>query len=121
VNRASPRRRGEHGAASVIAVGLLAVLVLTAVASSGSVAIIVTHRRAQSAADLAALAAAQALQRGSDPCAAGAAIARAQDADLTGCTVEGPEVVVIASLRMPPALGGSTIAGRARAGPGPPH
>lgn len=114
------RRRDERGAASIVALSLVAVLVLVAVASAGVAAVVVAHRRAQSAADLAALAAAQALQRGGDPCAAGSSIAQAQRSALTGCGVDGPDVVVIASVELPLLLGGSAVSGRARAGPGTP-
>lgn len=110
-------RGDEHGAASVLALALVAVLVLAAVAAAGAVGIVLAHRRAQSAADLAALAAAQALQRGEDPCAAAGTIAQAHRTRLTSCGMDGEIVVVTASVELPPVLGGSAASGRARAGP----
>jgi len=114
-----PRRSEQRGAATVTALSLLSVLMLAAFVAAGAVALVAGHRKAQSAADLAALAAAQALQRGDDPCTAGREIASAQNAALTGCSVEGSEVVVIASVHLSSLLGGSSLEGRARAGPSP--
>lgn len=113
------RRRVQRGVATLVAFCLLAVVGLAALASSGVVAIVVAHRRAQSAADLAALAAAQALQRGADPCTAGRTIAAAQRATMTGCRLDGAEVVVEATVGLPRLLGGGHAVGRARAGPAP--
>lgn len=68
----------------VAALGLVAVLMFTAVSNAGA--------KAGTAADLAALAAADAarqLQPG-DPCAVAAETAAANDATLAGCTRQGP-------------------------------
>ena len=62
---------GEDGAGSVLAVAMLGVLVTVTVAAAGVVGVVATHRAAQAAADLAALAGASALQDGGDACAAG--------------------------------------------------
>ncbi|MGY2877166.1 secretion/DNA translocation related TadE-like protein [Marmoricola sp. URHA0025 HA25] len=113
------RRRDDRGAAVVIAVGLVAVLVFVAAVSVGTVAIVLAHRRAQSAADLASLAAAAALQRGAEPCAAAALIAGRQRAAVTTCLVQGPTVLVATSVALPPLLGGRVLEARARAGPEP--
>ena len=110
--------RDEHGAAVVVVIGLIAVLLLVATVSTGTVAIVLAHRRAQVAADLASLAGAAALQRGADPCAAAATIAARHDAVLTRCLTEGPTVLVATSVRLPAALGGQDAPARARAGPG---
>lgn len=114
---AGERRRDERGVAVVVAIGVIAVLVLVAAVGAGVVALVVAHRRAQVAADLAALAGAAALQRGADPCAAAEGIAGRQDALLTGCVVEGSDVVVATAVRVDPALGGTELPARARAGP----
>ncbi|MBO9522585.1 MAG: flp pilus-assembly TadE/G-like family protein [Nocardioidaceae bacterium] len=116
----TPRERGEHGAATVAALALTSLLLLVAVGCVVAVGIVLAHRRAQAAADLAALAAAQALQHGADGCAAGREVARAQQAALTGCVVDGEEVMVVATVRGPHLPGGAPeLSARARAGPGP--
>lgn len=111
------RSREEHGVAVVVALGLIAVLVFVAAVSVGTVGIVLAHRRAQAAADLAALAGAAALQRGEDPCLAAARIARRQDSALDDCLVEGQTLAVTATVALPPALGGRLVRARARAGP----
>jgi secretion/DNA translocation related TadE-like protein len=111
------RSRDERGAAVVVAISLVAVLVFVAVISVGTVGIVLAHRRAQAAADLAALAAAGALQGGGDPCAAAATIAGRHGAAVTRCMVDGLTVVVATAVELPPALGGGEVPARARAGP----
>lgn len=112
------RVRDQSGAATVVALACTALLFLVAVAAATAVALVVSHRRAQSAADLAALAAAQALQRGADPCAAGGRIAAAQGAELAECDIDGEEVTVVVTIRGPHAPGrDAELRGRARAGP----
>jgi secretion/DNA translocation related TadE-like protein len=109
--------RDEGGAAVVLALALVAVLVLVAAVSVATVAIVLAHRRAQVAADLASLAGAGALQGGTDPCGAAAGIAARHRARLTGCVVEGVTVVVTTAVVLPPALGGDEVPARSRAGP----
>lgn len=76
------------------------------------------HRSAQAAADLAALAAADALGSGRDPCAAGAAVAAANGARLTACRPDGRVVTVVATVSGPHWLGQvADLAAEARAGP----
>ena len=116
----TPRARDDRGAAVVVVIGLVAVLVFVAAVSVGTVAIVLAHRRAQVAADLASLAGAAALQRGADPCTAAASIAARHDAVLTRCVTEGPTVLVATAVRLPAALGGQDTPARARAGPAGP-
>jgi secretion/DNA translocation related TadE-like protein len=101
----------------VVAIGLVAVLAFVAAVSVGTVAIVLAHRRAQAAADLASLAGASALQRGPDPCAEAARIAGRQGAGVTRCVVDGLAVVVATAVLLPPVLGGAEVPARARAGP----
>lgn len=115
--RAAGAQRDEHGAAVVVAIALVGVLLLVATVAVGTTAIVLAHRRAQVAADLASLAAAGALQRGADPCGAAGRIAGRHEAVLTRCRVEGAAVVVATSVSLPPVLGGGQVPGRARAGP----
>ena len=110
-------RGDERGAAVVLFLGLSALLVLVAAVSAGTVAIVFAHRRAQTAADLGALAAAGALQAGSDPCAAAARIVGRQRATLTDCVPRGVTVVIATAVSLPAALGGAEVRARARAGP----
>jgi secretion/DNA translocation related TadE-like protein len=109
--------RDERGAVVVVALGLVAVLVFVAAVCVGTVAIVLSHRRAQTAADLAALAAAQALQSGGDACAAATGIAERHHVAVTRCVVDGMTVVVAVADRLPRALGGHQVPARARAGP----
>jgi secretion/DNA translocation related TadE-like protein len=89
-----PCRRDERGAGTVLALAMVGVVLFVTVAVSGVVAVVGRHRIAQSAADLAALAGAAALQEGRDACASAAALARRNQARLTGCRVSGWEVEV---------------------------
>lgn len=114
------RARDEQGVAVVVALGLVAVLAFVAAICVGTVGLVLTHRRAQVAADLAALAGAAALQRGDEPCAAATAIAGRHDATVTRCVVDGLDVAVATAVRLPPLLGGAELPARARAGPVPP-
>jgi secretion/DNA translocation related TadE-like protein len=115
--RTGHRQRDDRGAAVVVGIALVAVLALVAVACVGAVAIVLAHRRAQVAADLASLAAAGALQRGADPCGAARQIAGRHEAALTSCVVDASAVVVTTAVVLPPVLGGGEVPARARAGP----
>ena len=110
--------RDERGAVTLLAVSCLAVLLLLGAALGVVAAMVRAHRMAQSAADLAALAAAGAVVAG-DPCAAGAAVATANDARLESCMVEGRDVTVRVLVTGPRWLGQTgDLAAEARAGPG---
>lgn len=112
------RRRPERGAVTVLAVAMLGVLMLLTAAFAVAEAMVVAHRRAQSAADLAALAGATAAQRAHDPCAAAAQVATANDAVLTGCSVVLRDVTVTARVTGPRWLGAhADFSAQARAGP----
>ncbi len=114
------RSAGDRGAASLLVATCVAVL-LTIGAALGVVAALVrSHRSAQSAADLAALAGAAAWQRGVDACPAASRIAEANRAELVVCRREGEDVLVRVVLTGPRWLGqGADLVGEARAGPGP--
>lgn len=112
------RERGERGAVTVLAVAMLGLLLLVTAAFGVVEAMVAAHRRAQSAADLAALAGAQAVQRSGDACAAASSVTVANGATLDGCQVEGRVVVVIARVAGPRWLGArGDLSARARAGP----
>jgi secretion/DNA translocation related TadE-like protein len=93
---------GESGSATVLALG--AVLVLLTVAgvwlASGRAAL--ARQRAETAADLAALAAAQSLDReGAEPCTAAGAAAAANGGRLLTCSIAGDDVTVAVSVSAP--------------------
>ena len=109
----------ERGAATLLAVSFLGVLVLVGSALAVVGGMVVAHREAQSAADLAALAGASAVTDGEEPCPAAARLAADNDARLQECTVDGPEVTVEVTVAGPRWLGQThDLAARARAGPG---
>ncbi|WP_193611101.1 Rv3654c family TadE-like protein [Nocardioides lijunqiniae] len=113
-------RRGEGGAATLFAVSCLAVLLMLGAALGVVAAVVVAHRQAQAAADLSALAGAEVLGRGRDPCAAAAQVAAANGARLAACTVTGRDVLVEVVVAGPHWLGQQADpSARARAGPTP--
>lgn len=117
------RRRDhrEDGVATILAVVLAGLLAVVGVLAGGLVAIVDTHRRSQSAADLAALAGATALAAGADACPAAGSIAGRNGAELVACRVIGRTVAVIVTVPAPGALGAlPDPRARARAGPAAP-
>ena len=113
-------RRQGRGSATLFAVAMIGVLVLVGAALGVVAAMVLAHRVAQSAADLSALAGAEARARGRDPCAAAAAVASANDAVLDSCAVEGLDVRVQLTVAGPRWLGQDhDLSARARAGPEP--
>lgn len=110
------RDRGSGTVWAVIVMALLASLALGAVAVGGAV---VTRHRAAGAADLAALAAADAVATAaSEPCSRAALVAERHGGVLTSCVIDGMVVDVVVEL---PAGGlvdvGLSASVRARAGP----
>jgi secretion/DNA translocation related TadE-like protein len=111
-------RRDDRGAATVLAVSFLGVLLLVGGALAVVGAMVVAHRTAQSAADLAALAGARALTDGADPCPAAAGLAADNGARLVSCSVVALEVTVEVTVPGPRWLGQPhDLTARARAGP----
>jgi secretion/DNA translocation related TadE-like protein len=109
----------ERGAATVLATAFLGLLLLVGTALGVVVAMVAAHRQAQAAADLAALAAAGALQRGHDACGAAAHVAAANGTSLQDCLVDGTAVTVSVVATGPRFLGQTgDLDARARAGPG---
>lgn len=110
--------RGEAGAATVVAVTLGCVLVVVTLAATALGRLLVDHRRAAMAADLAALAGAGAVQRGADGCAAAQGNADVNEAQVLTCVVRGEEVRV--SVRVGSfAVLGQVVSPRAWARAGP--
>ncbi len=95
------RRGGDRGAATVFAAfGLLALLAVAAACIQLGGALVARHR-AQSAADLGALAGASALYRGGDACGAVREYVRRNGAEPAGCAVSGATVLVHTSVALP--------------------
>jgi secretion/DNA translocation related TadE-like protein len=108
--------RSDRGSASLLVLGVaLAVLiVLGSVAQAGG--LLVARHRAESAADLGALAGARRAVDGSgDACGEAGRIVRANGARLVACRLEGFDVVVTAAVDGP--AGWGSAEGSARAGP----
>lgn len=108
--------REQRGAATLLAVALTAVLGLVAVIGVGVGGLVSAHRRVSGAADLAALAAAAARERGLDPCATAVAVADRNGATVTECSVD-PSSVLVALQSEVSGLDGVRVRARARAGP----
>lgn len=110
---------GERGAASLLVMTCVVLLLVIGSALGVVAALIRSNRSAQSAADLAALAGASAWQQGEDACQGAAASARANAAELVWCRVVGDDVVVAVEVVGPRWLGQSAdLTAQARAGPG---
>lgn len=107
----------ESGAATVLAAFLVAALVAV---SAGAVlvgAAVIARHRAQSAADLAALAGASRLPSGPEiACQLAHSIGSAMGATVAGCKVDRLDVVVDCTVRLSAGSGGEARA-VARAGP----
>ncbi len=111
--------RADRGSATVFAVACLSVLLLLGAALGVVAAMVRGHRVAQSAADLAALAAADAVRAGEDPCSRGGDVAVENGARLSSCSVAGREVTVAVTVAGPHWLGQvADLSAEARAGPG---
>jgi len=110
----------ECGAASMLAVAVVGLLLMLGLGAAYVTATAAAHRRAQAAADLAALAGAGAAQQGEDACGRAAEVATGNGAALVDCARAGDDVTVTVRVASPE-LAGHTfeITGRARAGPSP--
>ena len=84
---------------------MIGVLLLVTGALGVVGAMVVDHRRAQAAADLAALAGASATARGEHECAAAGEVAERNGAHLQECSVAGQAVTVVVTVRGPRWLG----------------
>ncbi|WP_159617856.1 Rv3654c family TadE-like protein [Arthrobacter zhaoguopingii] len=116
------RPRAERGSGTVLVAGLAAVLILLLAALVLLVQGAVGGARAAAAADLAALAGADAARglRNGDPCDVARGTARRHRAELVDCLRSGPGGVIVTvrtSVPVPGILPPAT--GAARAGPPP--
>ena len=112
-------RAGERGSATVLLLAVISVAFVLAVGAVALARAADARGVAQAAADLAAIAAAQAAQDGRDPCGVAASVALVNGAALQRCEVlPGPDVVVTASVLVNPIAGWTaTASAQARAGP----
>ncbi len=117
--RPGSRGRGDLGSAGILVLALSGVLALVGALAGTVGAVAVARHRAASAADLAALAAAdRALDGRASACRAADRAARAVDARLTGCWLTGDLAEVAISVRPPGALGSwGVVHSHSRAGP----
>ena len=96
--------RGEGGGATVLVVAMAGALMFVMVGLGAAGGLVTAQRRAQAAADLAALAGASALAAVSGPtdaCAAADRVAGANAAVLDACTPDGRAVRVTVSVAGP--------------------
>lgn len=95
---ASANQRPEEGSGTVLALTIIAALLVVTVVITGLIGVVSANRRASAAADLSALAAADAyrgLTEG-DPCAVAADLAERHGAQLESCTFpDRPETVEV--------------------------
>lgn len=87
----------QRGSATVMASSLLCGLLVVAIVAGWWAGALSVRHRAGNAADLAALAGAQAWVAGGTPCPTARQVARANGADITRCLVQGPTVRVTAA------------------------
>lgn len=112
------RRREQRGMALGLAVVVMCLLLFAAMLLAAVAGFFIVRRQAQSAADLAALAGAVALQQGRAPCATAAEAAGVNGVDLIDCLVDGERVTIMVSKSMPKLFHRSPLVeARARAGP----
>ena len=113
------RRAGhERGSATVLALTMAALVAVLAVLGGAGGSVLLTHRRAAAAADLAALAGAGALQGGEAACPAAVALAVANGTRVLRCVVDEDEVVVRVGREVRlPWRSSHSVTADARAGP----
>jgi secretion/DNA translocation related TadE-like protein len=118
-------RSSEDGSATVLGLVLVCLLITVALVSAVAAGVLVGQRRAAAAADLAALAAAEVLGRGAgttsggvEACGQASRVSQSNAATMTGCLVEGSQVVVEVAVEVRSLFGAAlAVPGRARAGP----
>lgn len=115
--------RADDGAGSVLALGVIAVLLSLAAGALAVVAAVHAGHRAAAGADLAALAAAAVLtgdpvSGAADPCREAHRVALANGGTLTSCRVSGEQVEVTVAVT-PTCPGLPEALARARAEPAP--
>ncbi|KRC88213.1 hypothetical protein ASE25_15305 [Terrabacter sp. Root85] len=117
--RVGPTRpQGERGAASVLALSVVAVVLVLTMGGLVVASVVVASHRARVAADLGSLAAASAMQDGADSaqaCAVAHQVVRANGAATQACSSMGADVELRVTVRA--RLWPEPATARARAGP----
>src|SRR5262245_9008089 len=91
-------RTDDRGSGTLLVMAASLLVFVSGLAVALWAAVSTAQHRAATAADLAALSAAQAVQSGGDGCGSAHRIAAAQRALLQSCLVEGEEVSVVAGV-----------------------
>jgi secretion/DNA translocation related TadE-like protein len=109
--------RGEGGAGSVLAIGIIGATVLLCATALPLYTVLVARSSVAGAADAAALAAADARVGavGGFPCDVAAEVAAANGSELVGCELDG----YVATVSVRREVLGYTVSARATAGPSP--
>ncbi|WP_166345222.1 Rv3654c family TadE-like protein [Phytoactinopolyspora limicola] len=112
--------RGQRGAGSVLVLLVVGVVIVVLAAVAVMASGIAARRQAALAADLAALAGAQRVPDEAAACATAEAVARANDAVVQDCVIDGAEIEVLVRVVVSGPGAGWIPAQerRARAGPG---
>lgn len=111
--------RPERGSATLLGVVLLAVVVMASLVVSAAASAIDVRHRAGAAADLAAVAAAEAWVQGRAACSVADAVVRRNRGRLLGCRVDGVAVAVTAEVRRSVLGSRWTVSGQRTAWAGP--
>jgi len=114
-SRLLDRLRNDRGAGTVLALALVLAVVAVGLSGVGLAAALTARQRVIGAADLAALAAADAASGaiGGVPCDIAAGVARANAARLTGCEMDG----LVVSVTVAGSFAGIPVVAHSRAGP----
>lgn len=121
-DRCGPRRAAtgrERGSGTVLALGLVAVALVLGLALAALASAQAARGQAQAAADLAALAAATALQRGWEACPTARETADRNGAEVVACVEQGDGVVRVDVTREATGWAGALGTARAAARAGP--
>jgi len=116
-------RRSDRGTATIWVLAVCVLLLIVAGVAAARAAAVLARHRAESAADVAALAAAGRLGTGQAPCLAAEAVARRNSATVDSCRVRADaagrtgvvDVVVSVRVRLP-GVGATRVRASARAG-----
>lgn len=117
------RARSDRGSASVLALGVIAVVFVLTAATVALLAATLASHRARAAADLGALAGAEVLNEGpawGSPCQVAAEVVSRNRSALVGCRISGSSIEIQVESTAPMRGIGPATA-RARAGPDPAH
>jgi len=98
-------RRGERGAATVLAVATVIVLVTVAAVGVLGMTFAAAARSVRAAADLVAISGAQARAKGADACAEARRIAHRNEVEVSGCDVSGDLIDFVVEVDVRRAVG----------------